>query len=73
MLTLILVMYGMRIEYDDDVSMPVRHPLRFAIVNSDVYKQLSTKCDGNHKHACCVGNHTMYSYGYTDQVVKKHV
>ena len=60
----------MRIKYDDDVSMPIRHPMRFAIMNSDFYKKLNTVCDGSHKHACCVGNNTRYAYGYTDEVVK---
>ena len=33
-------MYGLKIKYDDDVSMPIRHPMRFATMSSDVYKQL---------------------------------
>ena len=63
-------MYGLIAAFGKGKGLPIRKPWRIALVNTCLPEFLNKRCDGNHEHTPCEGENTLYSQGYTPQIVK---
>ena len=62
-------MYGLRAAFGKNKGMHIKKPWKIATINTCLPQLLNKTCDGSHSHTPCEGKNTMYTQGYTREIV----